>query len=344
MFPHMRALAMASARAAVMGAGPYSGYALALDFKNGLYRDSGGIKPDLLSITGATYTRSGAKKEEVAARDGSLLDFAANVPGVVPGEGFWLRNANTNLLLNSATLSTQSVTVTAASYTFTFFGTGSVTFSGTGTGTIAGTGANTRVSAAVTCTAGSLTATVTGTVTFATMTINAPAPSIIVTAGSTATVGADTPNITTSALSADADFVILLSLTLINAANGTVYACFNNGTTNERIKIFASSSLLTYLVTVGGVALATASTVAPALGSNVMLFRRRGGKNTLITKAPTSVITSTAESAVTAFPTLTQVSIGQESGVAQPNGPMSFFGLQMGTFSDTDISNMVGAA
>ena len=74
-------------------------------------------------------------------------------------------SARYNQLLNSATLSTQSVTTVAAQYTLSFTGTGSVTLSGTATGTLAGTGANNRVSLSFTPTAGTLTLTVTGSVT-----------------------------------------------------------------------------------------------------------------------------------------------------------------------------------
>ena len=76
-------------------------------------------------------------------------------------------SARYNKLLNSATISTQSVTTVAAQYTLSFTGTGSITLSGTATGTLAGTGANTRVSLSVTPTAGTLTLTVTGSVTLA---------------------------------------------------------------------------------------------------------------------------------------------------------------------------------
>lgn len=76
-------------------------------------------------------------------------------------------SARYNLLLNSETLATQSVTTVAAQYTLSFTGTGSVTLSGTATGTLVGTGANNRVSLSFTPTAGTLTLTVTGSVTLA---------------------------------------------------------------------------------------------------------------------------------------------------------------------------------
>jgi hypothetical protein len=78
-----------------------------------------------------------------------------------------LEGAGTNLLLNSATLATQTVTVTSgASYALAFSGTGSVAISGGYVGTLVGTGTGTanRVSLIFTATTASLTFTVTGTV------------------------------------------------------------------------------------------------------------------------------------------------------------------------------------
>jgi hypothetical protein len=73
--------------------------------------------------------------------------------------------APNNMLLNSATLSTQSVaTAGGHSNILSFRGTGSVTLSGSATGTLAGTGVNNRVSLVIAPNAGSLTLTVTGQV------------------------------------------------------------------------------------------------------------------------------------------------------------------------------------
>lgn len=69
--------------------------------------------------------------------------------------------ARVNLLVATATLSTQSVTTQATSYTLSFAGTGSITLSGTATGSYS---AGTHT---ITCTAGTLTLTVSGAVTTA---------------------------------------------------------------------------------------------------------------------------------------------------------------------------------
>ena len=82
--------------------------------------------------------------------------------------GLLIEEARTNLLLNSAALSTQSVSVTAQAYTLSFYGTGTVTLSGASTaGPLTGTATGTRVSLTFTPSAGSLTLTVSGSVLYA---------------------------------------------------------------------------------------------------------------------------------------------------------------------------------
>jgi hypothetical protein len=71
-----------------------------------------------------------------------------------------------NLLLNSATVATQSVTVpSGARVTVSIKGTGSIAISDAATGTLAGTGASNRVSTTVTTTTTTLTLTLTGSAT-----------------------------------------------------------------------------------------------------------------------------------------------------------------------------------
>lgn len=73
-----------------------------------------------------------------------------------------------NLLLNSATLSTQNVTTIAANYIVSFSGTGTIALSGASTSDpLVGTGASDRVYLKFTPTAGTLTLTVSGSVTSA---------------------------------------------------------------------------------------------------------------------------------------------------------------------------------
>lgn len=84
-------------------------------------------------------------------------------------------SARYNLLLNSATLSTQNVTTIAAKYTLSFTGTGTVGLSGAATGSLVGTSVSDRVSLTFIPTAGTLTLTVTGSVTLAMLNIGTSA-------------------------------------------------------------------------------------------------------------------------------------------------------------------------
>jgi hypothetical protein len=92
---------------------------------------------------------------------GLMLDKSKNGVGT---NGSFRRN----LLVATATLSTQSVTVTAVAHTLSFTGTGTVTLTGASiAGPLVGTGASNRVSLTFTPTAGSLILTVLGSVTLA---------------------------------------------------------------------------------------------------------------------------------------------------------------------------------
>ncbi|MFV3388434.1 hypothetical protein ACNFCJ_24020, partial [Pseudomonas sp. NY15364] len=119
----------------------------------------------------ATYDGSNWMAGRVTASTGSSVTlWVDRVVGsgtysawtVIRVRGLLIEESRTNLLLNSATLATQSVTVTAVAHTLSFYGTGSVTLSGAATGTLTGTGAGNRVSLTFTPTAGTLTLTVSG--------------------------------------------------------------------------------------------------------------------------------------------------------------------------------------
>lgn len=106
--------------------------------------------------------------------------------------GVLIENAATNILLNSASLSTQTRTVTAEVYTLSFYGTGTITLSGVHSATVTGTGAYpNRRTYTFTPTAGSLVLTVSGTVSNAQLETGTLATSWISTAGSAVTRAAD---------------------------------------------------------------------------------------------------------------------------------------------------------
>ena len=126
--------------------------------------------------------------------DGANAKFTGNNRPELFGNSIVVEKASTNLFLNSATLSTQGVTVTADPYTVSIEGTGSITFSGVHTGTLQGVGGQ-RVSVAFTPTAGTLTCTVSGTVTKAQIEQSAYATLYIPTEGTSVTRVAPNPNI-----------------------------------------------------------------------------------------------------------------------------------------------------
>ena len=111
-------------------------------------------------------------------------------PVSLQSRGLLLEDQRTNLLLNSATLGTQSVVVTAQAYTLSFYGTGTVTKSGTASGALVGTGPQ-RVQQTFTPTAGTVTVTVTGSVLNAQIEVGGFATSYIPTAGASVTRSID---------------------------------------------------------------------------------------------------------------------------------------------------------
>jgi hypothetical protein len=159
--------------------------------------------------------------------------------------GLLVEEQRTNLLLNSATLSTQNVTVTAAAHTLSFTGSGTVTLSGTSTaGPLVGTGTgeSNRVGLTFTPTAGTLTLTVSGTVSNAQLELGSFRTSYIPTTTAAATRAADVASITGSNFSS-----------WYNQTEGTVYHqgrtpgaanffSIDDGTVNNRITSFMTNS------------------------------------------------------------------------------------------------------
>lgn len=116
-----------------------------------------------------TYTRTG--NASVINSSGVMTTVGTNVPRLdydpvtLQPLGLLVEGAGTNLISNSASPATQSVSVAATTYTLSFYGTGTVVLSGTASATVVGTGAYpTRTTFTFTPTAGTLTLTITGTV------------------------------------------------------------------------------------------------------------------------------------------------------------------------------------
>lgn len=155
-----------------------------------IINDDGQLAPYVTFTRSSTATYYGS--------DGLLKTAAANEPRydydpvTLQLRGLLIEEQRTNLLLDSASLSTQTRTVTAVAHTLSFQGTGTVTLSGASTaGPLVGTGANNRVTLTFTPTAGSLTLTVSGTVTNAQLEAGTFATSYIPTTMAAVTRAAD---------------------------------------------------------------------------------------------------------------------------------------------------------
>lgn len=153
-----------------------------------------------------TFARSG-NTATVTDSTGNIAAINANLPrfdfdpSTLSCRGLLIEEARTNLLLNSlidgTSLATQTVTVTAAAHTLSFYGAGQVVLSGVHSATVTGAGAYpSRRIYAFTPTAGSLTLTVTGTVQFANLELGAFATSFIPTDGTVKTRSADIASMT----------------------------------------------------------------------------------------------------------------------------------------------------
>lgn len=148
-----------------------------------------------------TFTRSG-NTATVTNSSGVIVAVNADIPRfdynptTLVCNGLLIEESRTNVLLNSlingTSLATQSVTVTAAARTLSFYGTGQVVLSGVHSATVTGTGAYpARTTLTFTPTAGVLTLTVTGTVQFAQLELGSFVTSFIPTAASQVTRTAD---------------------------------------------------------------------------------------------------------------------------------------------------------
>jgi hypothetical protein len=188
--------------------------------------------------------------------------------------GLLVEEQRTNLLLNTATLSTQSVTVTAAAHTLSFYGSGTVTLSGASTaGPAVGGGAfPARTTLTFTPSAGTLTLTVTGSVTSAQLEVGASPPtSYIPTTTAAATRAADVASITGTNFSSwyrqDEGTIYGEYIITVATSDGTLTS-FDDGTANNRWQQRFTSIGQRYRLQSGGVSLVDdISTSAPLINA-----------------------------------------------------------------------------
>lgn len=201
----------------------------------------------------ATYFDS-AGVMQTAAVNTPRIDYD---PATLALRGLLIENQRTNLLLNSATLSTQSVTVTAVAHTLSFYGTGTITLSGASTaGPLVGTGANNRVTLTFTPTAGSLTLTVSGSVTMAQLEAGGNSTSYIPTTGTAQTRSADIGVFLAASIALNASEGALYSEAsprIGNTAPITLNDTITASSTANRISPYIGASHFGLIVTVAGV-------------------------------------------------------------------------------------------
>lgn len=222
---------------------------------------------------GGTYINS-AGVITAASADQPRFDYD---PVTLAALGLLIEESRQNLLLNSTTLSTQSVTVAAVAHTLSFYGTGTVTLSGASTaGPLVGTGNfPTRVSLTFTPTAGTLTLTVTGTVQYAQLEAGAFATSYIPTTTTPITRAADSATINTLS-------------PWFNSSEGTLYA--------QADTYDVSSSRVSFLIFDG----TSNNIISEAHGAVARGFIASGGV-TQLTQLPGSVSNNTVSKTALAY-------------------------------------------
>lgn len=174
--------------------------------------------------------------------------------------GLLIEEQRTNLLLNSASLATQTVTVTAVPMTLSFYGVGIVTLSGAFTQVVTGLAAfPSRTTLTFTPSAGALVLTATGAPTFANLEAGAFATSFIPTAGATVTRVVDAANMTGSNFSSwfnavEGSFVAAGDFLATGQTNNAAVFGANDGGSTNRAAVFQSSATLAARIAAAGTA------------------------------------------------------------------------------------------
>lgn len=213
-----------------------------------------------------TFARTG-NTATVIDNTGKIVAVNANVPrfdynpSTLSCLGLLIEESRINVLLNSlidgTNLSTQTVSVTAAARTLSFYGTGTIVLSGTHSATVAGTGAYpSRTTYTFTPTAGNLTLTVTGTVQYAQLELGTFATSFIPTAGTAVTRNIDSATMTGTNFSSwfnatQGGFYAKYDTASTAANNGILSA--SGGNNGERIQLSHLTGARRYVVTTLGV-------------------------------------------------------------------------------------------
>lgn len=254
---------------------------------------------------------------------GALQTAGTNVarfdydPATLAPRGLLIEEARTNLLLNSATLSTQTVTVAAVANTLSFYGTGTVTLTGVSTaGPLVGTGANNRVSLTFTPTAGSLVCTVSGTVTNANLEAGAFATSYITTTGASATRAAEVATMPAAGWFNPAAISVAADVMPLAPSGAPTWISVDDGTNSNRNVLYTSSLAVHQFQALGGATSfdATSGTLTQN-AVNRMGAVWSAGRQLVSVNGSAPVVTAFAS-----LPTVTTLRIGSNPSLAQANG------------------------
>lgn len=303
-------------------------------------------------LPGYTFTRSGSQGAVDAS--GAVAFFAANAPAI-NSAGYHAYGALTNIIFPSNNTTTQTTpALTAAPYTLSFYGTGTVTLTGASTaGPLVGTGASNRVVLVFTPTAATLTLTVSGTITNAGLLLGnfSDGGPIITTTTAAASIGESLLK-----HNAKADGTALVDQDRLIFATGTPQGSLVSQTIleiNETVSGAANRIILSVNATGGLTALVTAASVA--VYSATPSAATRGQKATIVLRRMTGawragkviagVLTWFDVGATAAFPTLmTTVAEGNSTAGAAPvQGAEKGGFIKTGTFT-TDASVLAAVA
>lgn len=208
----------------------------------------------LTARKGPTPTFTRASAATFIGSNGLIQTAAINAPRfdydpvTLVSKGLLIEEQRINSLLNSDTLSTQNVTVTASARTISFYGTGTIVLSGAHSATLVGTGAfPSRVSLTFTPTAGTLTVTVTGSVRYAQLESGSFASSYIPTTSSAVTRSADVCSIVGANFTSfynQSEGTLLADVTPRTVDQLSLVVGINTSTFNNGHFIYKSNSLI----------------------------------------------------------------------------------------------------
>ena len=246
----------------------------------------------------------------------------------------------TNLVFPSATLTTQTRTVTAVANTLSFYGTGTIVLTGVHTATLTGTGANDRVSLTFTPTAGSLILTVTGTVTNAQLEAGSNATSYIPTVTGTVTRNADVISKTgISSLIGQTEGTLYFEVQGFSDGNTTFqFITLNDGTTNNQIGFnYNTSGVISGYFRISPNTLSISSTVTKTLNSKIILKYNSSNVYTLFING---VLIGSATAASSFSSTLTTFKASQANDGSNYNGNLKMISIWKTALTDGECISL----